>query len=87
MSAFKGNSKLVNARADLLPYCLIVLTLILNVGLAGLAQQATSKTLNDFAQPALLAQQGRAAEAKTATLEALEKHPSSVEGYNLLRHY
>ena len=32
----------------------------------------------------MLAQEGRIAEAKTATLEALEHHPSSVEGYNLL---
>ena len=49
-----------------------------------MAQQATAKPSDDFAEAAMLAQQGRVAEAKTATLEALEHHPSSVEGYNLL---
>ena len=62
----------------------LVLTLALNGSLAGMAQQTPLKTSDDFAQAELLAQQGRVAEAKTAALEALQKHPSSVEGYNLL---
>ncbi|WP_348263045.1 tetratricopeptide repeat protein [Telmatobacter sp. DSM 110680] len=49
-----------------------------------MAQQKSAKASDDFEQAATLAQQGRVAEAKTATLEALQKHPSSVEGYNLL---
>ncbi len=61
-----------------------VLALALNACVAGMAQQAPAKHSDDFAEAAMLAQQGRAAEAKTATLEALQHHPSSVEGYNLL---
>ncbi len=64
--------------------CPIVLTLALSACVVGIAQPAPAKASDDFAQAATLAQQGRVAEAKTATLEALEKHPSSVEGYNLL---
>ena len=74
----------VEARADVGLACFIVLTLALNACLVSLAQQKSSKRSDDFAQAAMLAQQGRIAEAKTATLEALQHHPSSVEGYNLL---
>jgi tetratricopeptide (TPR) repeat protein len=69
------------------PYAGIAAFLIfaLNVGLVSMAQKvAPAKPSDDFAEPAMLMQQGRIAEAKTATLEALEHHPSSVEGYNLL---
>ncbi|MGA8090267.1 MAG: tetratricopeptide repeat protein [Terracidiphilus sp.] len=61
-----------------------VLALAFNACVVGLAQQAPTKHSDDFAEAAMLAQQGRIAEAKTATLEALQHHPSSVEGYNLL---
>jgi tetratricopeptide (TPR) repeat protein len=71
----------VNSRARAY---LLVLTLALNACVIGQAQQKSSKNSDDFAEAAILAQQGRPAEAKTATLEALQKHPSSVEGYNLL---
>ena len=62
----------------------LLLTLALNACVVSMAQQAPTKHSDDFADAAMLAQQGRVAEAKTATLEALEHHPSSVEGYNLL---
>ena len=61
-----------------------VLTLALNVCSVSMARQLPTNPSDDFAEAAMLAQQGRVAEAKTATLEALEHHPSSVEGYNLL---
>jgi len=60
------------------------LMLALNVGSVSMAQQAPTKPSDDFAEAAMLARQGRIAEAKTATLEALEHHRSSIEGYNLL---
>jgi tetratricopeptide (TPR) repeat protein len=62
----------------------LFLTLALNTCVVIIAQQVPTKPSDDFAEAAALAQQGRVAEAKTATLEALEHHPSSVEGYNLL---
>ncbi len=62
----------------------LLLTLALNACVVNVAQQVPPKPSDDFAEAAILAQQGRVAEAKTATLEALEHHPSSVEGYNLL---
>ena len=62
----------------------ICLTLLLSGCVVSIARQKPSKGSDDFAQAATLAQQGRLAEARTATLEALQKHPSSVEGYNLL---
>jgi tetratricopeptide (TPR) repeat protein len=49
-----------------------------------LAQQKKSDSSNDFQEVQSLVQQGRFHEAKTATEQALELHPSSVEGYNLL---
>lgn len=62
----------------------LFLMLALNVAFVGMAQKVPAKPSDDFAEASMLAQQGRAAEAKTATLKALEHHPSSVEGYNLL---
>jgi tetratricopeptide (TPR) repeat protein len=46
------------------------------------AQQARSSP--DFKEAESLLQEHRLAEAKTATLDQLQRHPSSVEGYNLL---
>src|ERR1700761_560795 len=62
----------------------LFLVFVLNVCVASLAQQSSAKPSADFAEATSLVQQGRVAEAKTATLEALKHHPSSVEGYNLL---
>ncbi len=62
----------------------LLLALAMNICVVVTAQQVPAKASDDFAEAATLAQQGRVAEAKTATLEALEHHPSSVEGYNLL---
>ena len=62
----------------------LFLAFVLNVRVVSMAQQSSAKPSDDFAKATALAQQGRVAEAKTATLEVLEHHPSSVEGYNLL---
>src|SRR5579859_6443643 len=62
----------------------LFLMLALNIDFVSMAQKVPAKPADDFAAASMLAQQGRAAEAKTATLKALEHHPSSVEGYNLL---
>ena len=62
----------------------LLVALAMNTCLVIVAQQVPAKPSDGFAEAAALAQQGRVAEAKTATLEALEHHPSSVEGYNLL---
>ncbi len=48
------------------------------------AQTPTSGSAADFHQVEILIQQHRLNEAKTKALEGLQKHPSSVEGYNLL---
>jgi len=48
------------------------------------SQQKPSPSTADFREAEALVQQHRFAEAKTATLEQLAHHPSSVEGYNLL---
>jgi tetratricopeptide (TPR) repeat protein len=61
-----------------------VLAFVFGICLIGRAQQKASKNSADFAQAAGLLQQGRLREAKTATLDELQHHPSSVEGYNLL---
>jgi len=74
----------VIARADARFASLLVLTLTLDACVISVAQQRSSNNPDDFAEAATLAQQRRFAEAKTATLEALQHHPSSVEGYNLL---
>jgi tetratricopeptide (TPR) repeat protein len=74
----------VATRADSWFAAFSVLALALNASVVTLAQQAPAKHSDDFAEAATLAQQGRLAEAKTATLEALEHYPASVEGYNLL---
>ena len=47
------------------------------------APQSSNVTAN-FRQAQALIQQGRFAEARSATLDELQKYPSSVEGYNLL---
>ena len=48
------------------------------------AQTPSSGSAADFHQVEILIQQHRLNEAKTKALEGLQKHPSSVEGYNLL---
>jgi tetratricopeptide (TPR) repeat protein len=48
----------------------------------GLPQQAASS--DSFSEAEALLQQHRLAEAKTAVLDELKQHPSSVDGYNLL---
>jgi len=53
-------------------------------GLRCAAQQKTSTSSAAFHAVEDLIQQHRLAEAKTAALEELRRHPSSVEGYNLL---
>jgi tetratricopeptide (TPR) repeat protein len=74
----------IYSRAHAVLACILVVVLSPIASPAAVAQQKSSKAPDDFAQPAMLAQQGRFAEAKTATLEVLEHHPSSIEGYNLL---
>lgn len=46
--------------------------------------RATRNSSSELAEAQSLLQQGRVAEAKSATTEYLQVHPSSVEGYNLL---
>ncbi len=48
------------------------------------AQRDRSSSTKDFQEAEALVQQGRLHEAKTATEQGLQSHPSSVEGYNLL---
>jgi len=72
------------SRARAVLACILVLALSLIASPAAVVLQKSSNAPDDFAQAAVLVQQGRFAEAKTATLEVLEHHPSSVEGYNLL---
>jgi len=48
------------------------------------AQQKAPNSSKDFREAEVLVQQGRLHEAKTATEQELQLHPSSVEGYNLL---
>ena len=74
----------VNTGAQVCLVCFILVVFCSNVCVVSMAQQKSTKASDDFEQAAMLAQQERVAEAKTATLEALQKHPSSVEGYNLL---
>jgi tetratricopeptide (TPR) repeat protein len=46
--------------------------------------QMASKAASNFQEAEVLIQQHRLNEAKTMVLDQLERHPSSVEGYNLL---
>lgn len=62
---------------------LLSCVLLLAVGPA-CAQQAKSRASSDFDQAQSLLEQHRFHEAQTAVLDALHRHPSSVEGYNLL---
>ena len=62
---------------------LLCCVFLLATGLA-LAQQAASHQSSDFDQAQSLLEQHRLHEARTAALNALQLHPSSVEGYNLL---
>ena len=60
----------------------LVLATLLTVAPRGGTQQTSSSS--DFKEAERLLQGHRLAEAKTATLDQLERHPSSIEGYNLL---
>jgi tetratricopeptide (TPR) repeat protein len=59
----------------------LVLASLLCVAPRCFAQQTSS---SDFTEAESLLKDHRLAEARTATLEQLQRHPSSVEGYNLL---
>jgi tetratricopeptide (TPR) repeat protein len=63
---------------------ILVLGLFLAAGSGSIAQPKASPSSADFSQTETLLQQRRFAEAKTEALEQLKRHPSSVEGYNLL---
>ena len=60
----------------------LVLATLLTVAPRGGTQQTSSSP--DFKEAEQLLQEHRLAEAKTATLDQLQRHPSSIEGYNLL---
>jgi tetratricopeptide (TPR) repeat protein len=62
----------------------LVLCALLFVSPAYTAQQRRPTTSKDFQEAETLLQQRRLHEAKTATEQAIQIHPSSVEGYNLL---
>ncbi len=62
----------------------LVLCAVLFLSPAYTAQQTRSTSSKDFQEAETLLQQHRLHEAKTATEQALQLHPSSVEGQNLL---
>ena len=62
----------------------LALLALLLAGLAAAAQPKPAAASTAFLQAEELIQQGRLAEAKTAILDEIARHPSSVEGYNLL---
>jgi tetratricopeptide (TPR) repeat protein len=79
ISSFRADITII-ARAKLI----LVLGLILLSASGTIAQQKTSPSSADFQETETLLQQRRFAEARTEALEQLKRHPSSVEGYNLL---
>ncbi len=74
--------KMLSARSRMVEVS--VLAFVFSFCLIGGAQQKAAKNSDDFAQAAALLQQRRLREAKTAALDELQHHPSSIEGYNLL---
>jgi tetratricopeptide (TPR) repeat protein len=60
-----------------------LLSLIVSAGIPMLGQQNAGEA-KDFQDAQLLLEQHRPNEARTAALAALNRHPTSVEGYNLL---
>jgi len=70
-------------KASLRVGCIFLLFVLPVAGQAPAAHKAES-TSTEFQQVQTLIQQGRLAEARTATLDLLKQNPSSVEGYNLL---
>lgn len=60
------------------------LSALLSISPPTLRAQHSSNPSADFGDAQSLLQQGRLHEAKTSTLEALQRHPGSVEGFNLL---
>jgi len=59
----------------------VLASLLCSMQCSGAQQASTSP---DFKEAELLLQEHRLAEARTAALDQLQRHPSSVEGYNLL---
>jgi cytochrome c-type biogenesis protein CcmH/NrfG len=82
------------ARTNSCPHTMVIkkarlaATLIFGLLLSACSWSAThrktSAATSDFQEVESLIQQHRFAEAKTATLDLLQRHPSSVEGYNFL---
>jgi tetratricopeptide (TPR) repeat protein len=70
-------------KASLRVGCTFLLFVLPVAGQAPAAHKAAN-TSTEFQQVQALMQQGRLAEARTATLDLLQRNPSSVEGYNLL---
>src|SRR5580704_9103193 len=81
IASYRANVPMI-ARAKLIG--ILVLGLLLAAGSGSTAQPKTSPSSAAFSQTETLLQQRRLAEAKTEALEQLKRHPSSVEGYNLL---
>lgn len=62
----------------------VILFALLLPGIACVAQRHTANPSVAFQKVEALIQQGRLEEARTSTIQLLQKNPSSVEGYNLL---
>ena len=62
----------------------LIFGLLLSACSWSVTPRKTSAATSDFQEVESLIQQHRFAEAKTATLDLLQRHPTSVEGYNLL---
>src|SRR5208282_2211746 len=70
--------------AHLIAGAILILCAVLLHVPACLAQQKASNSSKEFQEAETLIQQGRLHEAKTATEQELQLHPSSIEGFNLL---
>jgi tetratricopeptide (TPR) repeat protein len=66
------------------PRKLIAISALVWIAAMGIFGEQPSSSSADFREARDLLQQSRLHEAKTSTLEALQRHPDSVEGYNLL---
>src|ERR1700722_105011 len=73
----------INYRCSIARTVLVLSASLLHIP-ACLTQQKASNSSKVFQEAETLVQQGRLHEAKTATQQELQLHPSSVEGYNLL---
>jgi tetratricopeptide (TPR) repeat protein len=70
------------ARLPIAP--LLGFAVVANSSLACIAQQKPAPTSANLRSAESLVEQGRLAEARTAVLDELERHPSSAEAHNLL---